>query len=185
MRTGVVGSIVGAIAGAIFVLVNAESIPATLFWRVLAGVAFVASLGFAVWRRPEADHAPPTRKAMRTYGFSVMAMMVAIPAGAAIISSVFERPNAVLAWVVFVVGAHFLPFARAFHLPFFRWLAMTLIVVSAVGAITTLVLDSAVSSGWTGVAAGFVLLTFAALGPGSPRRGRQSTRRLSSPGATT
>jgi len=71
----------------------------------------------------------------------------------------------VLVWVVFVVGAHFLPFARAFHLPVFRWLSLSLVVVSVAGAVPALALGSETATGWTAVAAGFILLGFSASGP--------------------
>lgn len=94
-----------------------------------------------------------------------MAMLVALPVGAAIISNVLDKPNAVLVWVVFVVGAHFLPFARAFHLPVFLWLSLCLIIVAVVGAVPALASNSETAAGWTAVAAGFVLLGFSAVGP--------------------
>jgi hypothetical protein len=80
----------------------------------------------------------------------------------------------VLVWVVLVVGVHFLPFANAFHLPVFRWLAASLVVVALIGAVPTLATTSATAPGWTGVAAGFVLLSFSAAGP---HLSRASTRR--------
>lgn len=165
MRTRPVGSVIGAIAGLAFVFLNAGAVPAPLVWRTASAVAFVAIIWIVVLRGPAVDQAPPSRKALRTYGVSVVAMVVAIPVGAAIITNVLGQPNAVLVWVVFVVGAHFLPFARAFELPVFGWLALSLIVVAALGAGLSLTFDPAAAAGWTGVAAGFVLLFFAAVGP--------------------
>lgn len=66
------------------------------------------------------------------------AIVVAISMGATILTNVLDRPNAVLVWVVFVVGGHFLPFVHAFHLPGFRWLSASLVIVSIVGAVPTL-----------------------------------------------
>lgn len=96
-------------------------------------------------------------------------MVVAIPLGAAIISNVLDKPNAVLVWVVFVVGVHVVPFDRALKLPIFRWPAASLVLVSVIGAIPTLASNSATAAGWTGVVAGFVLLFFSAAGPRPPR----------------
>jgi len=129
----------------------------------------VAIIWFVVMRGPEVDRVTPSRSALRTYGISVAAMVVAIPVGATIITTTWDRPNAVLVWVVFVVGVHFLPFAQAFHLPVFRWLSASLVLVSLAGAVPTLASDSATAAGWTGVAAGFVLLLFSAVGPGLTR----------------
>lgn len=165
MRTPPIGSVVGAIAGLVFVLVNADAVPASLVWRIAGSVAFAAVVWFVVLRGPELTQAPPSQAALRTYGLSVMAMLVALPVGAAIISNVLDKPNAVLVWVVFVVGAHFLPFARAFHLPVFLWLSLCLIIVAVVGAVPALASNSETAAGWTAVAAGFVLLGFSAVGP--------------------
>ncbi len=81
------------------------------------------------------------------------------------ITDVLDTPDAVPVWVVFVVGAHFLPFARAFRLPVFLWLSLSLVVISVVGAVLALVFDSGTAAGWTAVAAGFVLMGFSAVGP--------------------
>lgn len=140
-------------------------VPGSLVWRIAAGAAFVAILWFVVLRGPAVDQVRPSRVAVRTYGVCVAAMVVAIPVGAAIISNILDKPDAVVVWVVFVVGAHFLPFAHAFGVPVFRWLAVSLIVVAVVAAVSTLAFDSVVVAGWTGVVAGFVLLFFAAVGP--------------------
>ena len=165
MRTKPVGSIVGAIGGLVFVLVNAGAAPAALVWRIAGVVAFAAIMWFVVLRGPGIDQAPPSRAAIRTYGLSVLALVVAIPIGARIITVVLDKPDAVLVWVVLVVGVHFLPFASAFDLPIFRWLSASLILVSLVGAVPTLASNSATAAGCTGVVAGFVLLFFAAVGP--------------------
>lgn len=165
MRNRPIGSVIGSVAGLVFVLVNAGAVPGSLLWSIAAVLVFIAVIWFVVVRGPEVEHLQPSRVAMRTYGVSVVAMLVAIPVGAAIISNVFNKPDAVLVWVVFVVGAHFLPFATAFALPVFRWLALCLVVAAAGGAVLMLVFNSAAAAGGTGVAAGFVLLGFSAAGP--------------------
>ncbi len=176
MRTRPIGSIIGAVAGLIFVLVNAGAVPASLVWRIAAAVAFAAIAWFVALRGPEIDQTPPSRAAIRTYWTSVAALVVAIPIGATVISQVLHKPNAVLVWVVFVVGMHFVPFSRAFGLAVFGWLSVSLIVVAAVGAVPTLSHNSAVAAGWTGLGAGFVLLFFAGVGPRLTRG--TSTKRI-------
>ncbi len=176
MRTKPIGSIIGAIAGLVFVLVNAGTVPASLVWRVVAIAGFVAIIWFVVLRGPEIDQLSPDREALRTYAMAVTAMVVAIPVGASIISNRLDRPNAVLVWVVFVVGAHFLPFAHAFQLPIFYWLSASLILVSLIGALPTLASNSVSAAGWTGVIAGFVLMLFAAVGPRLSRRATMPRR---------
>lgn len=165
VRTKPIGSIVGATAGLVFVLINAGAVPASTLWRIAAAAAFAVVIWFVVLRGPELEQVPPTREALRTYGVSVVAMVVAIPVGARILSDALDKPNTVLVWVVFVVGAHFLPFAHAFRLPVFRWLSTSLVVIAIIGAVPTLAFNSATAAGWTGVAAGFVLLLFSAAGP--------------------
>ncbi len=165
MRSRPIGSVVGAIGGLIFVVVNAAAVPAALLLRVLAVVTFVAVIWFAVLRAPKVDQAPPSRAALRTYGLCILGMLVALFLGARVLSGLLDRPHAVVPWVVLVVGAHFLPFAGAFGLPIFRLLAVSLVVLGLAGLVLTLSSNSATVEGWTGVAAGFVLLLFAAIGP--------------------
>ncbi len=172
MRTRPVGSAVGALAGLVFALVNAGQLPGALAVRLAAVVAFAAIIWFVVVRGPGVEQEPPSRAALRTYGVSVTAMVVAIPVGAAVLTNVLDRPNAVPVWVVFLVGAHFWPFAHAFDLPVFGWLSAALVLVALVGAVPTIASDSATASGWTGVVAGFVLLAFAAAGPRLTREAR-------------
>jgi hypothetical protein len=160
-----IGSIIGATAGLTFVLINAGAVPASLILRISGIIGFVAIFWFVVLHGPELHLVPPDPSALQTYAICVAAMVVAIPVGATILSNVLDKPNAVLVWVVFVVGAHFQPFARAFQLPVFRWLSVALVGVSVIGAIPALTTDNATAASWTGVVAGFVLLTFAAVGP--------------------
>lgn len=159
-----VGSIIGSIGGLVFVLLNAGAVPDSTLWRIAGVVVFLAVAGFVLARGTTAKPVVPSRSALRMYGIAVTAMVAAIIAGAALLSRVFDKPNLVLPWVVLAVGAHFWPFAKAFQLPVFRWLSGTLIAVAVVGGIFTLVTASAAAAGWTGVAAGFVLLFYAALG---------------------
>lgn len=171
MKSWPVGSIIGAVGGLVFVLLNAAAVPLTPIWWGLAVVAFAGVLWFAVLHGPKVTQEPPTRAALRTYGFAVLAMGVAIPGGARVLT-LLDRPNAVVPWVVLAVGAHFLPFAGAFHLPVFRLLAISLVAVALAGGAATLLYDSATAAGWTGVAAGCVLLLFAGIGPAVTLRAR-------------
>lgn len=164
MRTRPIGSIIGAIGGLLFVLLNAAAVPLTAIWWVLGVAAFAGAIWFAVLHGPTTVQQPPARAALRTYGFAVLGMVIAIVAGARVLN-LLDRPNAVVPWVVLVVGAHFLPFAGAFDVAIFRLLAFSLILVAVVGGVATLMHDSATTAGWTGVVAGFVLLLFAAVGP--------------------
>lgn len=152
-------------------VLNASAVPLTPVWWVLGVAAFAGVIWFAVVHGPKVTQQPPTRAAIRTYGLAVLAMVVAITVGARVLT-LFDRPNAVVPWVVLAVGAHFLPFAGAFNIPVFRLLAISLIAVAVVGGAITLLHDSAAAAGWTGVVAGFVLLLFAAIGPALTSRRR-------------
>lgn len=157
-----IGSWVGVVAGLVFVLVNAGKLAEP--WPVIvraAGMVAAAVVGLVLVRIPAGDAAPPDRRAIRVYGWCVTAMVVAIPIGAALLDGPLGRPKLTVVWVVAVVGAHFLPFAAAFHAPVFRPLALTLIAVAAIGAVATF-LTGEVAAAVTAVVAGFVLLGFAA-----------------------
>jgi hypothetical protein len=70
VQTRPFGSIIGAIAGLVFVLVNAGAVPASLTWRIVAIVVFAATILFAVVCGTKVDQVPPSRAALRTYGIS-------------------------------------------------------------------------------------------------------------------
>lgn len=116
----------------------------------------------------------PPRSALRTYWLCVIAEVVAIPVGAQFLIRVFDRSDVVLVWVVFVVGAHFLPFARAIRLPLFIPLAVGRTVVGVIGTVISL-LTSPLGAPAAGVTAGFLFLIFAARG-GSERRAAATVR---------
>jgi hypothetical protein len=159
------GSLIGAVGGLVFVLVNVAGLPAGWVWplRLLGLVAFAAVVVVALraWSGQPGD--PPAPDALRPYLVSVAAMAVAVPLGSIALRRLVDRPELTLPWVVLVVGAHFLPMARAFRAPVFRALGLGLVLVALVGGVLTL-LDG---TGWasaTGVAAGFALLAAAASG---------------------
>lgn len=62
-------------------------------------------------------------------------MLVGIFAGARVLSAVFEVPEAVPAWVLFVVGLHFLPFAKLFGSRRFLVLSALLCAVAGLAAV--------------------------------------------------
>lgn len=143
---------------------------ASLLSRLCRSADVQTPLRTAPWRGPRVEREPPSGSALRTDGLAVIAMVVALLVGASSINNVLERPDAVLVWVVFVVGAHFLLFAGAFDLPVFRWVGVSLVRVSIIGAIPVLAFNSANAAGATAVAAGFLLLLFAAARPRLSRR---------------
>lgn len=169
------GSLIGAVGGVIFVLLNAGALgsPLSVVLRIAGAVIFAATVWYAVIRgRNEPSGPRPPPEALRVYRLCVVAELVAIPVGAQVLVRVFGRPDLTLVWVVLVVGVHFLPFARAFRVPLFAVLSTVLIVVALVGGVVTVTLTPLGGPG-AGVLAGFILLAFAALGAYRRRSGSQ------------
>ncbi|MER7857835.1 hypothetical protein ABTX61_01920 [Amycolatopsis japonica] len=71
----------------------------------------------------------------KQYGIAVLLMLVGIFAGARVFSAVFELPEAVPAWVLFVVGLHFLPFAKLFGSRRFLVLSALLCAVAVLATV--------------------------------------------------
>ncbi len=71
----------------------------------------------------------------KQYGIAVLLMLVGIFAGSRVLSAVFEVPEAVPAWVLFVVGLHFLPFAKLFSSRRFLVLTVSLCAVAVLAAV--------------------------------------------------
>lgn len=177
-----IGSLIGAIGGITFVEVNASSLPGPVRWpvRIVGILGFVAVVWYAVIRPRgrQQPSAPRSPRSIRIYWMCVAAEVAAIPLGSLVITRVFDQPLLTLAWVVLVLGVHFLPFAKAFAAPLFAWLGVALIGVAVVGGVLTVAVD-AQARGWMAVVAGFVLLAFSALGGRGGRAEEES--RSSSP----
>lgn len=156
---------IGAVGGLVFVLVNAGPLPGATLWRVLGVAAFVAALVLVA--RSRVVSPAPSPGALRVYGLSVTAMVLAIVAGANVLTRAVDWPELVLCWVVIVVGAHFVPFARAFSAPVFLMLGWALVVIGISGGAAVLA-GLADAESWCGVTAGFVLLAAACWGAVRP-----------------
>lgn len=165
------GSLVGAVGGLLFVLISAPDAAGDFAWlvRTTGVVAFVAVVAFVLTgNRSAQPGSTPSQQALRIYGWSVLAMVVAIPLGSAVLQrSGFSA--VVLPWVVLVVGAHFLPMARAFEAPLLLRLGVTLVALGLLGGLLALLLGPGVSP-WVGVITGLVLLAFSASGAADGRR---------------
>ncbi|WP_051325269.1 hypothetical protein [Glycomyces tenuis] len=161
------GPLIGSIGGLVFILINAGGLPgaAPLVVRLLGVAAFAFVIWFAIFR-PRSHRAPkatPTPHEIRVYWTCVGAMAAAIPLGAIVIANVLDVPELTVCWVVLVVGAHFLPFAKTFEAPVFTSVAWTLIGLAVIGGALTLAVD-AQAAAWAAVLAGVALLFFSALG---------------------
>lgn len=170
MRGEKIGSSIGVLAGVAFVLLNAGTLGGPLQWSLRISALVVAAMVlYSVARAPSVQSAPPSRRAVRVYGWSVSAMVLAIAAGASVLNGPVDLPELTVVWVVAVVGAHFLPFASAFAAPVFHHLSWTLPGVAGLGAMLTLTVDDLAAS-WTAVAAGFVLIGAGASGARAAHR---------------
>ncbi|GAA4804566.1 hypothetical protein [Tomitella cavernea] len=171
-RGRLIGSLVAAGFGLIYVLVNSWPLPSAAAWAVrIAAIALAtattASVAVGTVRASDgpgdARTAPPGLA--RGYWMIVAAEVVALFGGLAVINGLLDAPRAGVAWVSVVVGLHFFPMARLFRLAFFR------LIGGAVGAcgVAGLVFAGLDSSGEVtaivaGVLPGLILLCFAAWG---------------------
>ncbi|MFE6610293.1 hypothetical protein [Amycolatopsis sp. NPDC057786] len=139
--TLLISSAIGVGFGAGWWFFGASSVDGGSTPLVVVGVAAV--LGLAGWlvltaRRGAGLPAGGGREESpfgRRYGIAVVLMLVGIFAGARVLSALFEFPEAVPAWVLFVVGLHFLPFAKLFRSRRFLVLSALLCGVAALAAV--------------------------------------------------
>ena len=174
------GSLIGAVFGLVFVLVNTDSLPPTvaLLLRVLAVAAFVAVL-LAV-RRPAPPGRPPVSEMpspgggfSRGYWLIVAAEVLAIWLGLAVLNGRMAMPEAAVAWVSLVVGAHFFALAVLWKQPLFHWLGAALLACGAAGlALAFADAAPAAIDGIGGVLPGATLLGFALWGSTRASRSR-------------
>lgn len=165
MNGRILGSLIGAVGGLVFVLVNSAELPAATLLRVVgivAGIALLVATVLAIRRGSAATDTPPEASAIRIYWICVAGEVAAIPAGAAVLRSL-DHPELTRVWVVMVLGVHFVPFARAFGAPLFAWLGGALMALALVGGALSLA-GANQAEPWTAVLAGFTLLGFSLVG---------------------
>jgi hypothetical protein len=155
---------VGAIFGAVFVVVNAQSPLNTVTVNLLRVTACLAAASVvAMWfvtARKERPAAEPQRNMFsRGYLIVVAAEAILLFGGIRVLSAL-ERPEQTnVAWVAFVVGVHFVALAPIWK----DWgIAVPGVVLTLLGA-AGLVLASTAAVAWvpliSGVLSGVVLLT--------------------------
>ncbi len=159
------GSLIGAVAGALFIFINASGTGHGVPVRVVGVALVIIALLWGVARAPDTAPASLSADAGRIYRISVIAEIIAIPAGASVINRVLDRPELTVLWVVAIVGLHFLPFSRAFGAPMYGWLGGTLIVLAIAGVAVTLASGSDSAPSWFAVMTGAVLMAFCVAGP--------------------
>ncbi len=163
---------IGAAFGLVFVLVNSGVVDSPYSWalRALGVVAFVAVMVRA-WGREDVS-VQPRPAALRIYWVSVALEVVALIAGGRLLAD-HGRADYGVAWVAFVVGFHFLPFAWAFRTPSFLPLGLLLMALGGLGAglgVAGVGAEAIALS--AGVGSGFALLGWAGL----PSAGHNSRR---------
>jgi hypothetical protein len=156
------GLLIGAVFGTIYVVVNAGALGAPVgpLLQVVGVAALVALLVFMFRSRP----APATAAAGNAVGFSrwylvVVAEVVAFFAGTAVLRGPLDLPLAVLPWITFVVGVHFLGLAKVWSAPSLVWLGAGLAAFGVLGLLVAVIgAGEAVVAVVAGVAPGLLLL---------------------------
>jgi hypothetical protein len=133
------GSIIGATFGLIYVLINAGQLPSAirLPLRATGVVAFLAVLAAVCRIRgvSATDGAMAGRPGGfgRTYWLVVAAEAAALWAGLAVLNGPLHAPDAGVAWVSTVVGAHFFAIAAVFGQRFFHVLGAGIMACGVIG----------------------------------------------------
>lgn len=142
MRGQFVGSIVAATFGLVFVLANTGSMPeaARIGLCAAAVIAFVAvavSVVTALRGRRPKPVGGSTQASGPGFGLSywlvVVAEVAALLVGTRVLSGPLDLPQAGVAWVSLVVGAHFFALAIVFRQHFFHILGVALVLCGLAG----------------------------------------------------
>lgn len=171
VNSALVARLVGACFGLVFVLVNTSAVPTPWSWVLRAlGLAGAVVVLLRLRSPTRASVLEPRTSAIRVYWTSVLVEAVALVAGTRLLAASGHGQYGV-AWVAFVVGVHFLPFAWAFRLPAFLPLGVALMILAAAGAALGLLgAGEAWVAAVAGVGAGLALLVFAAAPTGAGGR---------------
>jgi hypothetical protein len=132
-----IGSAIGAVFGLIYILANAEPLPAAagIPVRVAGAVAFLGVLA-VVYRSRRAGGGDPGEQPGgfgKGYWLVVAAEAAALAAGLWALNGPLHTPDAAVAWVSFVVGAHFFALAVVFGLRFFHYLGGVILACGIAG----------------------------------------------------
>jgi hypothetical protein len=133
------GSSIGAAFGLGFVLANTGALPTgvALVLRVLGLAAFVAVFVLLRRRRSSTGTVPPLegRRFGQGYWLVVAVEVVAIAVGLALLNGPLHTPRAAVAWISFVVGAHFFGLAAIWKQSLFQWLGVSILLCGALGLV--------------------------------------------------
>lgn len=137
MRGQSLGSVIAAVFGLVYVVVNTAPLPAAAAvpMRGLGVLLFVAVLGrvYRASRHRSVAEAERRGGFGRPYWLVVAAEVVALLVGVRVLSGPLATPEAGVAWVSFVVGVHFFALAVVFGAAFFHWLGAAITACGVVG----------------------------------------------------
>ncbi|WIM99324.1 hypothetical protein ACTOB_002974 [Actinoplanes oblitus] len=165
-----IGSLVALSFGTVFVMVNSADLPAP--WRLVIRVVALLIAAVLLVRLFRTERAvAPTREsdirgfADRRYWYAVLGEIIALFGGLYVINGVLKKPEVAVAWVVIVVGVHFLPLAWAWRLPLFYWVGGVMTVLGVAGFLAYAAGASAGTVGLiAGVGSGFTLYAAVLMG---------------------
>jgi hypothetical protein len=160
-----IGSLVGAVFGLVYVVVNAGPLPsaAGLVVRLVGVLAFVVVVAALVRHRDAPEPAPTgdNRQLARTFGLVTLAESVALVAGLVVVNGLLDQPRLGVAWVSVVVGVHFFALAVLFGLRFFHLLGVAITACGVAGfGLAAFGADAAPIAVVSGIVPGAVLLGF-------------------------
>lgn len=165
MSGRMVGSLIAAVFGVVFVVVNSGGLPAALriILIMLALAVGCLVLVRAILSRGGEGYAGPTRELGRWFWPTVAIEIVAIVGGIFLLNRFTSIGWAGVAWVALVVGLHFIPFAINTKLPLFTMLSIALSILGVAGLILAFTgAAPVVVETVAGVLSGFTLLGAAA-----------------------
>ncbi|MHC1557753.1 hypothetical protein ACR9E3_02295 [Actinomycetospora sp. C-140] len=170
-----VGTLVAAVFGAVFVLANTDAFPppwaAALRIAAVAAALALAAGAVAVFRRA-ARHAAGVGAGRtrwgRGYWLVVAGEVVALAVGLWLVNGVLYRPDLAVVWVALVVGVHFVVLGRVWRFGRFVALGAVMTVLAVLAVLAAALTGSGLLVQLlAGVGSGVALLGFggAALSP--------------------
>lgn len=123
----VVGSLIAAGFGAVYIVVNVGSLPPGVQWSLRAVAAAALCFVVIAVSRRAAGHRPAAGRPdgpvfPRTYWLVVGVEAALLFGGVRVVAGPLATPEAGVAWVSVVVGVHFFALARIFDQAFFNLL---------------------------------------------------------------
>lgn len=163
MSSAHLGSLIGAIFGLIYVLVNARELPLVAGVGVAVhgiGAFFGVLVALRRARRPPDPSVAAGRGFGRRYWLVVATEVAAMAAGLVVLNGPLDAPEAGIAWISVVVGLHFFPLAALFGVPFLRRLGAAIAGCGVLGlALAAGNAGAAPIAAVSGVVPGVLLLT--------------------------